>query len=1020
VPFVDLDPSQVPLTLSPDAKMVTPGAEEFGPTPPAQPTTGEVWRAAFRGENPIGSAVANFGVAGEDALDPNYNPWDEIKGTKYEPAFRQFADAKTPAHTMRIKERLDQIEQDKRDLASSSWGQYLPAMIASALIDPTNLIPGGAFVKGAKGGFAVAKSALSVGVAAGVSTMASEGVISATQQGQRSIGESAAAVGASVILGGLLGAGGAALLSKSEWRKAVEALDADVARAGTASPVPDVPAGVSGGAAAVRAATLEENTIAGRAAGSVARATERLNPNLRVMQSPSAEVRDIGSRLFENTLYLKKNFDGVASEPAVETLAKEWNGGLAKAVQATRDNFDAAKKAGLKMTEGEFQDAVSKAMRRGDVGDHDAITKAARDWRSQVFDPLKEAAIKAKLLPEDVTIDTADSYLTRMWNRNALVAREGEFKAIVEDWLRQSAPKWVAEFDRVTAERAAKLKGDALAEFNATRRVEREARFGDMKGSLRETANEVFDTLTGKAQTGARPDFITVKARGPLKERTFHIPDALVEQFLENNIDQIGRRYVRVMAADVELARKFGSPDMAEQIAKINADYQRMRAGMTDEKALLALEKRRKADVEDIEAVRDMLRGTYNVADHDTIYASGLRAMNHINYLRSMGEVVLASLTDALRPAMVHGLKDYMGGLAQLATNMRAVRLSTHEARLAGNITESVLAHRFAAMTDIMDPYAARGPVEAFIGNMTNVASKWNGIRVWTDGMKSIASLMTQNRIVDGVMDFGKIKPSERAYLAYLGIDQNMADRIGKQFAEHGDTLDGVRVANTQKWSDPQAVRAYRAAINKDVDSIIIQQSVADIPLFAKSPTGRALLQFKSFALASHQRILLRGLQEDHARFLGGVVSMTAMGMLMTYLKAWSGNRPEAREKMLSNVGWWIGEGLDRSGIFSAPMELANTLEKMSGVNVMKDPFKALDSATLESQRIQNRSVAGAILGPSVGMIDDAATTAKIPLSMWKGEDITKQQKSAAERLLPFNSYFGLRQIIRYVVNPPD
>ena len=204
--------------------------------------------------------------------------------------------------------------------------------------------------------------------------------------------------------------------------------------------------------------------------------------------------------------------------------------------------------------------------------------------------------------------------------------------------------------------------------------------------------------------------------------------------------------------------------------------------------------------------------------------------------------------------------------------------------------------------------------------------------------------------------------------------------------------------------------------MNKDMDSIIVEVGAGDLPLFGRTPVGRALLQFKSFSIASNQRILLRGMQEDASRFAGGLVAMTAMGMFMTYLKAVSGNRPETQEKMLSNPGWWIGEGLDRSGVFSVPMEIANTFEKFSGgVNPLKSPFRAMDDTSQISQKNQNRSGVGSLLGPTLGMGEDLMSAGSIPMKLAQGEDVTKGQYNAAERLLPFNSYAGIRQMMRYL-----
>lgn len=392
-------------------------------------------------------------------------------------------------------------------------------------------------------------------------------------------------------------------------------------------------------------------------------------------------------------------------------------------------------------------------------------------------------------------------------------------------------------------------------------------------------------------------------------------------------------------------------------------------------------------------------------------------AANQLNYLRSMGEVAIASLTETVRPAMVHGLMPYMETLGQTLTNLKGIRASVKEAQLAGVVTERALGTRLATLSEIIDPYASRGPVEAFLENMTNIASRWNGIRLLTDMQKSIAAVMTQNRILRGSAQFAEVAEKERAYLAYLGIDQSMAERIARQFAEHGETVDKVRVANHEKWTDEVAARTYRAALSKDVDSIITTKGVADTPLFANTPTGRAMLQFKSFALASHQRVLLRGLQEGQARFVGGLIAMTTIGMMATWLKELSGNR-KSDPTFTENPGWWIAEGLDKAGVFSVPMELANMFEKATSFNPLKAPIKAFDKASAISQKNQNRNAIGSFLGPSYGLGQDVLTVAGLPKKVIDGQEVTQGDKNAMERLLPLNSYIGIRQMLRYVINP--
>lgn len=1370
MPIIDLDPAPLDQRIdAPGGFSVTPGEAEVTE---ATPSLGQTLGAAFRQDNTVGAFLS--AEPRIDDREEGFSPWDAIKGTKYEPSFASFAEARSSRAVDAVKRQIDRETEDRKVLDAAPWYQSVPAQIAAGGLDLPSLIPGGAFVRGAKGGLSVARSALNVGAAAGLSSAVQEGALQSIQE-TRSPAESAANIGASVLLGGLLGAGGARLLSAPEWQKGIAMLDGEMA----APPPPDKAIAVleaanenralaSVGAAANTATSLQDNAIAGRAASMTAAATAQLNPLLRALHSPSAAYRDIMLQMVENPLYLRKNMESVASDAATETLMKEYNGKLAQALEASNASYldyvkagggsglttmipGSAQRRGL-MNRSEFNEAVGRAMRRDDTDANPFVDRAAKAYRSQVFDPMKDRAIEMGLLPKDVSVDTAASYFTRMWNSRAISADEQGFKEMViervsqqlEDEFAQSIDahgrrmarldqdakdlqltpeqrvieaqtvqarlddldtridlsekadqlaelrqqaiaarrggnsnalavikdqttaltkeggddlkQFMAEraglrsrrrniefgvtgleerFDRVlgqigdaqeanfremerlirkgqklerdldrldtdayearveqladsyaslarkaeasaaraqqaidnikasaergtdrnriaaeratteaslgpaeeaagkraiakqaadrnvekrakrdeavqkrleveaqrqaalaermdkTAERLRIAKdfdhdalmdelrdaiqkatreasarsmargeriarlNERLADLNPAKAVERANTLGQMRAELerkfierwevgrgatdvdtaarranfheaaRQIADEVFDTLTGRAGGGNRPEFITIKSRGPLKERTFSIPDLFraangrgVEDFLEHDVERVARRYTRIMGADIELTRKFGSADMAEQIGKIRDDYRNLREGVTDQKALLVLKDREVSDIADLETMRDALRGTDPGSAADTNYARIVRSVNHFNYLRSMGEVALASLTETVRPAMVHGMLPYMETLGQTITNLKGIKASVMEARLAGNVTESILGTRLATMSEITDPYTSRGPVEAFLENLTNIASKWNGIRMLTDMQKSIASVMTQNRILSGARTYSELGRKEKAYLAYIGIDQSMAGRIAQQFAEHGEVADKVAVANTERWTDDVARRMFRAAVNKDVDSIITTKGVADVPVFANTPTGKAMLQFKSFALASHQRVLLRGLQEDQARFVSGLIAMTTIGMMATWFKAASGNRTEKLQDITKNPGWWLGEGLDKAGIGAVPMELANTFEKGTGFNPIKTPLKSFDEGSAISQKNQNRSLLGSFVGPTGGLIDDATQILGLPKKVIDGEEVTQGQRNAAERLLPFNSYFGLRQILRYLVNP--
>lgn len=977
---------------------------------------GDVLGAAFRQENVIGSLLSYQWAGGE--ADPSFNAWDSIKGTDYEDYWDRFTGSRNSGQAEAMKRQIDMELSDRRTIAAAGgWG--ILASIGAGVFSPENLLPAGTFIRGARLGTTVAKSALSTASYAALSTAAGELALQATQE-TRTAEESVFAIGGGAVLGGLLGGSLAGLFARQDFSRLGKALEAD-AKANDAADLAANERAVLGpsdaGAAARPIATLEENTIAGRAAQIAGGAVRELNPVLRILHSPSAAVRDIGTRLFENPVYVKKNFEGVASAPGVETLVKEYTRGrLATALDASNKIYREYRKLPGALDRDAFNEAVGKAMRRGDEGSDPAISQAAKAWRSQVFDPLKQKAIEAGLLPKDVSVDTAMSYFTRVYNKPRMIARENEFKAIVRSYIRQEVKN--------AESRALMARLDPSTEAPKTE-PPAFVNDADRQSYVDDITDNIFNTITGKNADGDIPRDIVPATRGPLKERTFHIPDHMIEDFLESNVEAVGRRYARVMAADVELKNAFGGADMKDAIKAIRDDYTAQRSKIdgleeTDaakEKLRKALDAREKADVRDIQALRDLIRGSYLAKENSTNYARVARVAGTINYLRLMGGVTLSSAADVARHVMVHGFSGVMkDGLVPLIGNLKGFRMAVDEARLAGAVTERLLNTRMATWADINDPYSVGSPFERFMENTANGFSRLNGLVYWNDFQKSFASVITQNRVVRNALDFGKIGAREKAYMAYLGIDGPMAERIAKQFDKHGTTEDGgVRVAHTDDWEDEWARRTYRAAINKDVDSTIISKGVGDVPLFMNTPTGRLLTQFKGFALASHQRALMRGLQERPLGFLSGSMFATTVGMLIYYLKAVESNRTQ---DISDNPGRWIAEGLDRSGLFSIAFEVNNTVEKAFGIGAYGALAAAFPQANQQGKasKYTNRSIASLVAGPTGDLLDTmvrAGNAIKGSSDGWTEGDI-----GSIKRLLPGATLPGIRSLVEYAGMP--
>lgn len=978
---------------------IAPVGDQPLPSPGFAPTVG----AAFRQSNEVASFLSSRDVSTADRyrIEEGFDLFKSLKDDGIEENEDAFLDVFNAQAYAARKAQVEMEAEDRHTLdAAGFWGDLWS--FGAAVASPTMALPGGQIYRGVKGGYALGKSALSVGAAAAGAASVSEAALHATQQ-LRTPAESAFAIGGSALLGGLLGTGAAKFLNGMDRRVLSRKLD-DLARSdapdeqfANEGEIADLFGPQSAGAAIAPKDTVGDLTIAGRAAGAVGKASAmaRLNPLVRLLDSPSAEARTLATGTMETPVYLRKNMEGSPSELAVETLVKEYSqGATARVMQAQDAQYKAFRKSGGKLNKTEFRQAVGKAMRRGDRSNVPEIANVAADWRAKVFDPLKEQAIEAGMLPKDVKVDTAESYFSRLWNWRNIESNEAKFKAIVTKYID-------GEISR--------------AEVGATDKFVSKA---DREAYVSEIADEVYNRITGRME-GDLPRDIVPTRRGPLKDRTFHIPDHLVEDFIESDVELVGRRYARIMAAEVELAKKYGSPDMKEALKRVQDQYAELRKAIEPSdknaaKQLKALNDREKADMRDLKAVRDMLRGTYLAKENASVWARALGVANTLNYLRAMGGVMISSLTDVARPMMVHGLGRYMGqGIKPLVTNLKAVKMSVREARLAGAVAERILNTRMATWAEIADPYSVSSPFERFLENTSKNFSKLNGMVYWNDFMKSFAATMTQTRILESTTGFAGINKREKAYLAFLGIDESMAQRISKQFDEFGMTEGGVHIAGTEDWTDLVARRAYRAAMNKDVDSIIVTKGIGDVPLFAHTPTGRAVLQFKSFALASHQRAFMRGLQEAPAGVISGMMMATTVGMLIYWLKSVESNRAD---DLSDNPGRWLAEGLDRSGMFSVMFEVNNTMEKAFGTGA----YAALSSAfpdkdqSGKASRYAVRSTAATFAGPTGDFVD---TLVKVVAGMKDG-DLKESDVNAIRRLAPGGTLPGIRSILEYGVMP--
>lgn len=520
---------------------------------------------------------------------------------------------------------------------------------------------------------------------------------------------------------------------------------------------------------------------------------------------------------------------------------------------------------------------------------------------------------------------------------------------------------------------------------------------GDEDSYVNEITSDIINQLKGDDRLGLIDDLgIKVAKRGPLKERTLNfVQDNELEPWLENDARKVLNYYQNTLSTDIEISRAFdGDLTLDDAITTIQGEYAEVIAKTTDPKILKQIDKEKKSVINDLTSVNKIMRGMYARPDNpDSMIVRGGRIARQYNYVTKMGQVAIASITDISNPIRKHGLKTWAKTLPNLITNLEGIKLNVKEAKLAGNITDIVFPERMASFSGLNDPFASNlSSFEKYLENISKALSKTNLMPVWNDAQKGWSSVLSQQRMIDAIKKFDKINEKETAYLGYLGIGRDNYKIIADELSQHAYKEGRLLIANTEKWNNPEAVRIYRNALNTDIDSTIVTVGAGDLPLWMQTEAGKVVGQFKSFVFGATQQVLVSSLQQKDMAVLNGLISAVGLGMMAYYFKAKLAGREVSKDPSV-----WMAEGLDRSGYFGILSDYSHIADKVGlGASSLL--------GTGQLSRYQSRNIGASLLGPSVGLLGDAA----ISIGALKSGEISEADAKAIRRMIWFNNHFLL------------
>ncbi|CAH9015505.1 coil containing protein [Vibrio phage 237E40-1] len=991
----------------------------------------ETVKAAFRMDNSAVSYAYNKQVQTFDELE-GYNPYVDEEETKgYDPMM--FTESRSPEQTAYIKSQVDMENEDRRFVESQGMGGWAASM-AAGLTDPmtmaTMLIPFGAVVKGGSVAMTAAKAAAGGVVGSGATEYALH-----QSQMTRTAEESAMNILADTVLSGTLGAAVQVFKNKGEIVAATQPLKDYMTDQGAHKSV---------GAAAVKQTTMADETLLYAKA---VKAAGFFSPQVAMMQSNSLAARKAAQSLAENNLIFAKNEAGIATKQSVETNIKRYNGLIYTVNRDLKTMYAAYKKrvgqdiaAGnepadlLAMTpiddrlsaskgrktkpisEQEFYEQVTKAMRNGDEHMTPEIQAAAKQLRP-IYDETGRKSVELGLLAEEaLNVKTAKSYVNRAYNFGKITKQRPDFVKILTNHFRQAdQQQWIKSQEDMDVLRAMGVTDDEIMLNHSELLGDR---LSDME--LEEIANGVTDKILG-APNGLvdeyqlMPEGLIGKA-GVLKERTLNIPDNDIAEFLENDITFVMNRYIRQIAPDIELTKAFGSKDLKIPIDDINREYGELKIGKSAKEAD-DLEKARKKDIKNLELMRDRLLGTYGQpADPTTFAFRASRAVRQINFLSMLGGMAISAIPDMSRTVMQHGLKNSAEGLIKFSRISTAAlrsdaagKAAKEELKEMGVAIDYVLSTRAQAFADITADNMQLSKFERGMEKGSNMFGNFTLMNQWNDVMKMWGGLIIQSRVMKAAQTVGaggKLSKGQLQAMTRTGLDEETLGMIAEQFKKHGEKDGGLFLARSDKWDNEMfadgttLTERYQSAVLGDVENVIVTPSVGDKPAwFDGNEAQKHIMQFKSFFLATSSK-MAGNMQQNNASFYSGVVMAVGLGALTSNIKEMlRGKEPD--------YSWnnQLKEGLDYSGVMGWAAEPLALADKWSGGSVGMGVLLGVDSQTT---RYQSRGNVGAMLGASVSTGENMINI----VNGIMGEEWKANHTRSVRKLIPAQNLFYLRTVL--------
>jgi hypothetical protein len=644
----------------------------------------------------------------------------------------------------------------------------------------------------------------------------------------------------------------------------------------------------------------------------------------------------------------------------------------AEALKKWRDELDAmtyTDPAKLEAAEVRFHREVSRQVKR--QSKQDGLIARLKNIESQDWEAVQRQVE-----------DRLQDYVERQTDIDAK-------RAVREQKLRDKArytgmveyDEWYKEMDELKARPQRLIEGfeEKMIKGWGAEDVDVQEGVLDIRRTLEADAKHIRKKILGELIRAPNLDIWQEDARGPALARVLDIPySASIEvdgeaftwsDFMVKDVAATGVTYIKTMTPDSELALRFGSPSTAEALARLEAEASAYLKNIEEDldqfgeplpeprsrKEKEALSVRVRDDLETaqkaINVTIDRFRHRDGLPEDPTSFLfRTARWFRHAQVPLYMGAVTIASLPEFARPVFRYGVINGFGdSYGQLTSDFRGFLTSAEEMYRAGQGLDANIQTRLNAIWDIGENPLYRTTrlekVTEYLAMKTGTVGLFSR---QTQLFKMIVAPAAEGemwRSLEVLMDPAGAKAQRRSMLskdkaaevlANAGVSEQMAERMWRQFQEHGAqrTGSGYLRPNYDLWTDIDALDVWRAHLSQELDAAIITPGLERPMWTTRNETARVVTQFRSFMFASNTKTLMAGVQQRDMGALTGVLLMLALGYVSwaarSSLEGFESDRWERFKN--ADFGKAVDEMIYHSGVLAAIGEAKDFASEIPGL----------------------------------------------------------------------------------------